>query len=445
LKFGIASHEGVTLWLAARLQDEGHDVLLYHLPPVAKPYSDATFKQNGAGIVPLARTWEQFAAEEHDIVVFDGTDYGRKGDELRRRGVSVIGGCPFYDRLEKERAFAFKVAAECGMAVPKYHSFTAISDSMAFVKTRPADEVWFFKTDRDLGPAFTAGGDREKLLARLSYVQKSKGDRIKHILQEKIDGIAISTAGWWNGSTFLRPWEGTLERKEFGNDDTGPKTGCSMNVVWMYPNDTEIVKELHFEQFADVLRKVGAPPGIIDINAMLSYDDGKAYFLEFTPRFGFDAEPAASKLLRVECAEFFSRLCERTLPVAPFDLGSASMSIRLSVPPYPDESGHCEPGLPLLGLDGLWEKRFMAYGVMQTEQGGYELADPHGLVGLSSAVGGDLETMNAQCVKYAKSLGIADLGYRTDAGARLLEDLAAVRKAGYPSPLMAGAKVAGAA
>ena len=96
-------------------------------------------------------------------------------------------------------------------------------------------------------------------------------------------------------------------------------------------------------------------------------------------------------------------------------------------------------GFPLIGVDELWgEKHFMAYGVRAGKDSEFELADPAGTVGLSVAVGTDLETMNKRCVKYAKDLDVADLGYRTDAGAALIKDLADVRKAGYPAPMLDG-------
>jgi phosphoribosylamine-glycine ligase len=435
--------------MAARLQDEGNDVLVYYMPP--KPMLTPEERYIGEGIINVAKTWEQFATwarggfnEPSAVAVFDSSDHGHKADELRARGVAVIGSSVYCDRLEGDREYAFELAQACGMAIPKYHAFSTVSDAIAWLRARPADEEWFFKTHRLLDASVTGGGDRARLTARLTYVRAKYGDRIKNVLQEKIDGIAISTAGYWNGQTFLRPWEGTLERKESGNDDTGPKTGCSMNVVWFYPNETQIAREIHFDKLAEHLRKNYAPPGIYDINAICSFTDGKVYFLEFTPRYGYDAEPTAQRLLDVPYGDFLFRLTEGTLPMAPFTLERAAFSIRLAVPPYPFEVPYgVLPerkslfGLPLLGLDGLWAQRdrdrFIAYGVMERD-GGYALADPSGLVGLASAVGTDLATMNAACVKYAKGLGIADLSYRTDAGAALAKDLAAVRKAGFPTP-----------
>ena len=335
VKIGVVTLEGVSLWAAARMQDEGEDVLMYHAPPIENPFATPPGRHAGEGIVPLAKTWEQFVAWRPDIVFFDCSDYGKRADDLRRAGIAVFGSCAFYDKLEKNREFGIEIARSIGIDVPEYFVFNSITEALAWLASRKADEKWYFKTDRDLGAAFTAGGDKERLTARLKYVRANKGDRIKHILQRGIDGIAISTAAYWNGVSFLRPYEGTLERKEFGNDDTGPKTGCCFNVVWMYPDTPQIALALHFDKLAQVLSGNQCPPCIIDVNAMLEFGSGKVYFLEWTPRLGIDAEPTAQLLLTIDYGEFIARLCEATLPLAPFKLEDAAYAIPTPVPPYP--------------------------------------------------------------------------------------------------------------
>lgn len=392
----------------------------------------------------MATSWAQFIEWEPDVAYFDCTDYGDRADALRRSGCTVFGAAKIYDRLEKEREFGIEVARACGMEIPDYHTFGRITDSIAWLAGRPADEKWYFKTDRELGAAFTAGGDKERLTARLRWIAKTKGDRIKHLLQKEVVGAELMTAGYWNGTSFLYPFEGTLERKAFGNDETGPKTGCACNVVWFYDHTPQIVDDAGFEKLAEFLRKHDAPPAIIDINAIISFGDGKTYFLEWTPRLGIDSEPTASRLLTIDYGEFIARLCEASLAFAPFTTDKYAYSLRLSVPPYPYEplkvdEQHSPVGLPLIGINGsLWGRRssdrFIAYSVM--DDYGYKCSDPFGLLGVSSCTGTDLEEMNKACVRYARSLGIADLGYRTDGEVALKKDLARVHKAGHKAPLM---------
>jgi hypothetical protein len=445
VKFGVVSLEGVSLWAAARLQDEGHDVLLYHMPPHNNPFATPAHRHTGEDIVPMAATWEQFIAWQPEIAFFDCTDFGPRADALRRSGVAVFGSCTFYDRIEKDREYGIEIAKQCGMGIPEFYTFGRITEASSWLAGRPADERWYFKTDRELGAAFTAGGDPKSLTARLKWIAQAKGDRIKHLLQREVKGADLMTAAYWNGQSFLLPYEGTLERKEFCNDEVGPKTGCACNVVWMYPNIPNIVTMSGWDKLTAIMREQHAAPGILDINCIVSYEDGTPYFLEFTPRLGIDSEPTAQRLLQIEYGEFIARLCEATLPMAPFAIEEAAYSIRLSVPPYPYEphkmdEAHSPIGLPLLGIEGsLWGERrtdrFVGYSVREGDDG-YECSDPFGLLGIASCVGDDLETMNNACVKYAKSLGVADLGYRTDGEIALKKDLAKVRRAGHTAPLL---------
>lgn len=447
MRIGIFSTEGGSVWMAARLQDEGHNVLMYHAPPIENAYATPPDRHSGEDITPLAKTWDQFVAWRPDLVIFDCSDYGKRADALRRSGTAVFGSAAFYDKMEKDREFGIALAERIGIAVPEHHGFTTISDAIAWLTHRPADEKWYFKTDRNLGPAYTAGGDKECLTARLKYVRANVGDRVKHILQRAIDGADLMTAGYFNGHTFVPPFEGTLERKEFGNDDTGPKTGCAANVVWFYDDIPKIVEDLHFDALGAVLRHVQCPPCIIDCNVVVEEKTGTPYFLEWTPRLGIDSEPTATRLLVGEYAEFISRLCEGTLPMVPFSMEGAAYAIRLSVPPYPYEprhttldERHTPIGLPLIGVAGsLWgEKRrdrFIGYSV-RAGADSYECSDPFGLIGIASAAGDDLEKLNAACVSYARGLGVPDLGYRTDGAAALRKDLAAVRRAGYRAPVL---------
>lgn len=400
----------------------------------------------GRGIVPVATTWSQVTAFAPDVYYFDCTDRGLQADMLRKAGSTVFGASAFFDKLEKDRDYGMRIAEKIGMTLPEYYTFGSITESLKWLQDRPSDEKWYFKTDRELGAAFTAGGDKAHLSARLKYVRASKGDRIKHLLQKAIDGADLSTAFYWNGRTFLLPAEGTLERKEFGESDTGPKTGCAMNLMWFYSDVPKVVHEQGWAKLIEIFRAEQAPPGIVDINAILG-DDGKVYFLEWTPRLGIDAEPTAQRLLQIEYGEFISRLCDATLPVAPFSTDNCAYSIRLSVPPYPYEPNKVDEknspiGLPCIEIQpgkSLWGRnvrdRLVAYG-LQNVDGEIQCADPFGLLGIASAIGTNLDTMNDACVKYAKDLRIPDLGYRTDGAKMIRKDLAAVRATGHEAPTL---------
>ncbi|MGH7748112.1 MAG: hypothetical protein ACREQ5_25640, partial [Candidatus Dormibacteria bacterium] len=243
-----------------------------------------------------------------------------------------------------------------------------------------------------------------------------------------IEGVALSTAAWFNGEKFLTPIEGTIEHKKFLNDDLGPATGCSLNVVWFYEDYPEIAKELHFKALESFLRASRAIPGLYDINSLVG-KDGNVYFLEFTPRFGYDSEPSAQQLLLMDLGDFWYYLTAGMLPESPFDTSRTAYSVRLTVPPYPTEEGlklegkGSSVGTGILGISSLWEKNFVAYGIRESKQG-LEVATPSGLVGLGIATGISIKEQHEEVMKYLKStLQIPNIQYRTDGFDTITKDL----------------------
>ena len=56
-----------------------------------------------------------------------------------------------------------------------------------------------------------------------------------------------------------------------------------------------IAQKLHWDLLGDIFRKYESAPGLYDINALLNEDDGEPYFLESTPRLGYDSETTSQK------------------------------------------------------------------------------------------------------------------------------------------------------
>ena len=118
-------------------------------------------------------------------------------------------------------------------------------------------------------------------------------------------------------------------------------------------------------------------------------------------------------------------------------------SVRLSIPPYPYEHAHwtdeysCE-GVPVNGVDGLWDGSFIAYQVREKQHGeGYEMGSSEGIVGLALAVGDDIHALNDECVEYGKMLHtkIPGLQLRTDGAEQVAEDAKNLQALGYaPHP-----------
>lgn len=432
MRFACYTLEGSAIAWHRRLYDEGHDVLVYH--------HDKKNKDIGRGLIPLTGNkdkWLSWGAEDpNTIYFFDCTDAGEFADTLAKSGKLVIGAGSFMDKLEKDRNWGEELAKKIGILCPPTKSFSTISAALEFLKSDPeqteGDGGWAWKPDRNLGCETTlVSKDTEQIMEHIEHVRERFGDNIKCILQEKIDGVAVSTARWFNGRSFVGPYEGTLEEKKLMDGDVGPSTGCSLNTVWFYrdPNP-RIARELHFAELETELRLNKAPAGLYDINAILNKKG--AWFLEWTPRLGIDSELTSQRGIS-NLAELFIRLAKGGDVDDLFNIDLAYHAVRLSIPPYPNDPGEKSAalGVPVKGFDGTWDKFFVNVGCAWDEKKGLHIADPSGFVGACVTAHPSVTKGFEAIYKYLEKLSVQDLQYRTDAAKIVLDDIMKMHEYGW--------------
>jgi phosphoribosylamine-glycine ligase len=439
MRVAFHTKEMSSLAWAIRLKDEGHDVLVYTPPNSQRVKSN---RRIGDGLVNKAISrdqWLGFGLDDPSTLwFFDCTDHGELADRLRATGKRVVGAGSFMDKLENDRGFGTAFAQRCGMQCPPERRFTSISGAIAWLKTNPRQQIgdggWAWKPYQDLGPETSiCVGSADEAIDELHNVMRRKGDTHTGIVQERINGVALSTARWFNGAGFTGPFEGTLEKKKLMNGDLGPATGCSLNLVWMYQQRyPRIAEALNWECFEDRLRQAQAPPGIYDINAIVNADG--AWFLEHTPRLGIDAQLASQRAYE-DLGEFLVRLATGKAVDELVDSDQNYLSVRLTVPPYPNDDFTLEQspamGVSIRGIDGLWDKHFVAVGVALGPHG-YEVADPYGFVGVALTTGDDLGEMGDELMDCCKQLRIRGLQYRTDVVDVISTDLTKMDTTGWP-------------
>ena len=425
--------------------DEGHDVLVWCGDEKdGGPKMLTSHRKVGVGIVPRTDSWEtllEWAKEGAHyglptVMFFDGSGLGKLADQARKAGVYTVGGGSFMDRLEKDRTFGQRIAEQAGCKLPGFMEFESIDATIAFAKTK-LDRPVYWKTDTYIDADATKGADDPaELVEYLTWIRTKTRPGIKNILQEKIDGPALSIARWWNGRAWIGPYQGDWERKKFMAGEIGPSTGCSLNAVWMYDSDRpQVAEAVCWEATTAAFLTAEAPPGIYDINALLS--GGEAYFLEWTPRCGWDSEGASLTAL-------FNNLGEWLWYVATGQgdgggwTDEIALAIRLSVPPYPSE--HIERddkasamGVPVRGDVGdLWSDGFVAYQLQWDEETELTVACAEGIVGLACATGYSVEDLGDEIKDFAKKrLRVPGLQYRDDAAKCVAEDTEKAKKEGF--------------
>jgi phosphoribosylamine---glycine ligase len=399
--FLILSEAGDGCGLALRLQAEGHKCRIWIREPdgaercegLIEKTDDATFG---------------------DVVIADCTGFGDILDAMRENGRLVFGGSKLHDRLETDREFAREVMTHSGIATPDGQYFkgeTAWEDARELISGDEAtDSRLVFKPGGRLSgvlPSYVSS-DNDDMLAMLEFFKSKMFGEAEFELQEFVEGIAISTEGWFDGTDFIRPFNHTIERKQLMNNDLGPSGGCTGNLVWLVDDESDpLVQELlKLEEFLAEHRYVGP----IDLNAVVGESGISA--LEFTPRFGYDAFPTF--LYGLFERDFGGFVSDMVRGRARMDLRSGfAAGIRISVPPWPSEDHLAEPGIPVRGwtsndLKMIYPFDVKLQGDSLVTSGGW------GIIGVVNGVDDSIAGAFDMAMRLAKKAMIPDKQYRTD-------------------------------
>lgn len=361
---------GDWLGIQLRLQEEGFKTVAYY---DLKELKDK--KRPGNGLIECVDDeWKpinDFKDHKDDlIIIMDDNGKGNMADFLRSEGYPVIGSSCFSEHVEYDRGAGNDLAEGIGLNLPPTHHFTEFSAAEAFLSTQDPMTGFFFKGDGyDLaGSSKTYGAknveDMQRYLTWVAADCVKKGLTIDSFeLQETVDGIEIDVARWYDGNTFAPTSVICFEQKKTGG--LGAAQGCMGQVITYMP-----VMEpygTYFKRLQPSLDKTG--PNEWAINALVSHTDRQPYFLEWTPRFGWDATFGELALLQdagISLSQFFMRLAYgRGFPDGWFPVGRYSAALRL-FSEYPGTPPENVCGKPLW-VDPSIEKNVWFYGVNKEE------------------------------------------------------------------------------
>lgn len=417
-RFLIVSEEGSGTGLALRLKAEGHDVQIW--------FRSVESEHRTMGAIDIANEYSS-----GQTLVADCTGSGPLLDIHRDNGVPVVGGSSFADKLETDRRFGEEVFNRVGITVPQSREVGDWGDAAEAVremaKSSSIGKVVLKPEGRFSGvvPSYVAS-DEEDALRMLDYFKRQLGENeVKLVVQEFVEGIDVSTEGWFNGEDWVESlFNHTIERKQLMDGNLGPSGGCSGNLVWFCGSDDPLVKQL-LHPLTKTLRS-RQYRGAIDVNAVVTKKD--VYALEFTPRFGYDAFPTLLYALSdFDFGHFLDCLahgwdCDVALRTG-FGAG-----LRITVPPYPSGKAPSKEKLPLGGLDEDDAKIFYPYEVEQAEDGSYQTTGGFGVVGVVSCHADSITGAFSRCYQFATKLRLPNKQYRTDMAEQCLKDFRELRK-----------------
>lgn len=400
------------LGVAQRLVTQGNDVAVW--------IKSREYAQSGVGIVERPNSWREKLAWA-DLVVCDMVGFGGYAEVFRRMGKPYLACNEMLDLMELDRAKGMEVFQTLGISTPETFSFKNVAEAQSAISGMEWQQGFVLKPDGNIGTAKTMVIKEE---AELEWALSTYKPGQSMVVQRIVDGVEVSTEGWFNGRAFLRPFNHTFEEKRFMAGNLGPNTGCMGNVV--VAREGNKLTAATVERLTPFLAKVGYR-GPVDINCIVN--EKGAWALEATARFGYDAIEALLEGLREPVIDLFFETAQGTKKE--MDLtNDAMIAVRLTVPPYPDEDHPQKDwGDPIFGITKESIKHLFLCNVFaDPEDKFFKVAPADGLILKATARGG---IVGKDYTKFARervyrtldNIRVSNKQYRLDIGQRVNRDM----------------------
>jgi phosphoribosylamine--glycine ligase len=422
-RFLFVSLDGLIADIAWQVVKEGHEVQLY--------IDSESEKEIGNGFVPKTDDWER-EIEWADVIVFDDVlGQGAKAQRLRDAGRLVVGGTPYTDRLEDDRAFGQQELKAAGVTIIPQDNFTSFDDAIAFVQANPNRYVIKPSGEaQNLKQLLFVGEDEDgkDVVQVLEDYKRAWAARIKEFqLQRRIVGVEVATGAFFNGKEFVAPINVNFEHKKLFPGDIGPSTGeMGTTMFWSEPNRV----------FNATLKKMEAKlkeeryTGYIDVNCIVNSNG--IYPLEFTARFGYPTISIQAEGMLTPIGEFLHKLAEGSItrfkPRSGFQVG-----VRIVVPPFPFRDPET---FETSSKDAvIIFKKPTREGVhiedVKTVDNEWLVTGPSGVVLIVVGLGPTMKAAQKQVYNRIENVMIPNMFYRKDIGDRWFEDFDRLHTWGY--------------
>lgn len=414
----IVSMSGSGIPIAIRLAQDGHIVKMWIKEETAKP--SLTGFRNPSKVSDPYKMIDQY-----DLILSDMVGTGSICENLSQKGKLVLGGGLFNDKIELNRDYGSKVASSLTEAkLPKTVSIKTYDDLVKHIESAKTPQA-IKPLDNQSSKMTLVSHDPKNRMLR-SRIKVQGKELVPCIAQETIEGIAISTEGWFNGKTWVKPFNHTIEQKRLMEGDKGCQTGCMGNVVW--PTSSNKLTKTVLEPLSELLIKVNYV-GPIDVNCIVTEDS--AYFLEFSSRFGYDAIQAWSELIKPNLFDYFYGIASQQKESFTYH-DERAMGVRISMHPYPARDNvKSLKGLQVIdppkeALKHVW------YTDVMEKDGVKCLAGVDGVVGVVTSRGIDVRECKRRVQRTIRNITLTDeLQYRNDIGDNVERDIQTLVEQGW--------------
>jgi phosphoribosylamine---glycine ligase len=406
-----------------QISKEGHSVKYYT--------EHEKEKSVGEGFIPKVDDWRNEVGWA-DVIVFDDTlGQGTLANELRGQGKAVIGGTPYTDQLEDDRAFGQEELKKFGISIIPYQQFTTFDEAITFVQKNPAKYV--IKPSGDAsslskGLLFVGEEDNGRdVIQVLNDYKSAWADKITCFqLQKRINGVEVAVGAFFNGKEFLNPINVNFEHKKLFPGNLGPSTG-EMGTAMFSSSPNKI--------FSSTLKKLEGKlaeegyVGYIDLNCIVNSNG--IYPLEFTSRFGYPTISIQQEGMLTPIGQFFYELAHGTTKHFKAKSGF-QIGVRIVVPPFPFDD---QEAFNVKSKDSVifFKKGREGVHIEDVRLVGEEwlVTGTSGVVLIVCGTGNTMKQAQSQVYGRIKNIKIPHMYYRTDIGDRWFEDSDKLHSWGY--------------
>ena len=405
----ILSKDGDSLGIAHRLTQENNDVSMY--------IGNADYKHAGRGLVNRVAAWRPEIVRT-DLIICDMVGFGGFEAVLRRSGKPIFSCSSVMDMAELDREKGIDLFKRSGIDIPFTQTYDNPSSAIELLVTWP-ETGYVIKPHGNQATGKTLlVRDREQFKWALDLYD----DTIT--VQEIIKGVEVSTEGWFNGRSFIEPFNHTFEEKTL-LPNAGPNTGCMGNVVINAGLGNRLV-ESTVARLEPFLKKIGYR-GPIDVNTIVTSD--KAYGLEVTGRLGYDAIEALTEGLQEPLTDLFFETAIGSKKR--MELGSDDMiAVRLSTSPWPhDDPPEEDRGMPVAGITDDNLKHLFLTDIFKDND--YRYAASDGVLMKATAHGPDIKAARDRVYRTVNGIEYPNKQFRQDIGVRAISDIKQLKSWGW--------------
>ena len=423
-KFLFVSYEGLIADTAWQVIKEGHGAKMWTHDPLAREIGD--------GFVPKTKDWRT-EVEWADVVVFDDVlgGMGTMAAELRAAGKRVVGGSPYTDRLEEDRAFGQQELKAAGVAIVPQENFTSFDAAMNYVQANPNRYVLKPSGEAQNNKRLLFVGEEDDGRDVIQVLQDYKrylSDTVKEFqLQRRIVGVEVAVGAFFNGTGFVTPVCVNFEHKKLFPGEIGPPTGeMGTAMFWSEPNR---LFNATLGKMESRLREAGFS-SYIDVNCIVNSNG--IYPLEFTSRFGYPAINIQQEGLLTPMGELFERLSEGSLKQVRTRSGF-QIGVRVVVPPFPyhDPKTFESTSKDSVVLFKSPSREGVHIEDLKLVDGEWRVTGTAGVVCVVCGTGPTMKQAQRQAYNRVRNVMVPYLYYRDDIGERWSEDSDRLHAWGY--------------